>query len=212
MGRGGAAGRLCPGLRRRGRGRSSPNRFALAEVERFSLAPGPRLVGGGPPRGSGALPVPGLPSGAVRRRGPAPGSRPTSRPGGPGGGRRLRPGRPDVRAIKEALEEFGGISRGFESRGSYRGVTLVDDEAPGPLAVGEALAVAREVFGRRRLWAAYRPGPVGDASWPLASEFAEADRVWIIDEEGPSARLDGRGAGGGAGRGGHCGRSGGGAR
>src|SRR5206468_424162 len=35
-------------------------------------------------------------------------------------------------AIKEALEEFDGVSRGFESRGSYRGVTLVDDEASGP--------------------------------------------------------------------------------
>ena len=91
------------------------------------------------------------------------------------------------RAIKEALEEFGGVSRGFESRGSYRGVTLVDDEAPGPLAVGEALALAREVFGRRRLCAAYRPAPGGDGSWPLPSEFAAADRVWIVDEEGPTA-------------------------
>ena len=98
-------------------------------------------------------------------------------------------GRVDLnsRAIKEALEEFGGISRGFESRGSYRGVTLVDDEAPGALAVGEALTVAREVFGRRRLCAAYRPGPSGESPWPIASEFAEADRVWVVDEEGSSA-------------------------
>jgi UDP-N-acetylmuramate--alanine ligase len=98
-------------------------------------------------------------------------------------------GRVDLtaRAIKEALEEFGGISRGFESRGSYRGVTLVDDDAPGPRAVGEALAVAREVFGRRRLCAAYRAEPGWDGSWPVASEFAAADRVWIVDEEGRSA-------------------------
>jgi UDP-N-acetylmuramate--alanine ligase len=98
-------------------------------------------------------------------------------------------GRVDLtsRAIKEGLEEFGGVSRGFESRGSYRGVTLVDDEALGPLAVGEALAVAREVFGRRKLHAAYRPLQDSNGSWPLPSEFVEADRVWIIDEEGPSA-------------------------
>ncbi len=90
------------------------------------------------------------------------------------------------RAIKEALEEFAGVSRGFESRGSYRGVTLVDDEASGPLAVAEALAIAREVFGRRRLHAVYRPGPSGRGSWPMPTEFAEADRVLIVDEAGPS--------------------------
>ncbi len=98
-------------------------------------------------------------------------------------------GRVDLtsRAIKEGLEEFGGVSRGFESRGSYRGVTLVDDEALGPLAVGEALTVAREVFGRRKLHAAYRPARDSSGSWPMPAEFVEADRVWIIDEEGPSA-------------------------
>jgi UDP-N-acetylmuramate--alanine ligase len=100
-------------------------------------------------------------------------------------------GRVDLtcRAMKEALEEFGGISRGFESRGSYRGVTLVDDEADGPRGVGDALAVAREAFGPRRLCAAYRHPPGGDLSWPPPSEFAEADRVWIIDGDGPSGPL-----------------------
>jgi UDP-N-acetylmuramate--alanine ligase len=94
-------------------------------------------------------------------------------------------GRVDLssREIKEGLEEFTGVSRGFESRGTYRGVTLVDDEALGPQAVGETLAVAREVFGRRRLLAAYRPS---GGSWPLPPEFVDADLVWIIDEEGPT--------------------------
>ena len=98
-------------------------------------------------------------------------------------------GRVDLttRAIKEALEEFGGISRGFESRGSFRGVTLVDDEGLEPLAVGEALGLAREVFGRRRLCAAYRPDPDCDSFGPDPSEFSAADRVWVIDEEGPTA-------------------------
>ncbi len=63
----------------------------------------------------------------------------------------------------------------------------MDDEAFGPLAVGEALAVAREVFGRRRLHAAYRPIPDSNGDWPIPAEFIEADRVWIIDEEGPTA-------------------------
>jgi UDP-N-acetylmuramate--alanine ligase len=90
------------------------------------------------------------------------------------------------RAMKEALEEFGGISRGFESRGSYRGVTLVDDEAEDPRGVGDALAVAREAYGTRKIRAAYRPPSADDAWWPLPSEFVQADQVWVIDGEGPS--------------------------
>jgi len=85
-------------------------------------------------------------------------------------------------AIKAALEEFEGVSRGFESRGSYRGVTLVDDEAPGPAGAGEALGVARLVFGRRKLRAAYRPEAAGLA--PPASSFLAADSILIIDEPG----------------------------
>lgn len=89
----------------------------------------------------------------------------------------------DCRAIKEGLEEFAGISRGFESRGSYRGVTLVDDEADGPGGVGEALGTAREVHGRRRLCAAYRHPSGQGKPWPDSSEFSQADRVWIVDRE-----------------------------
>ncbi|WP_435007120.1 Mur ligase domain-containing protein [Tundrisphaera lichenicola] len=97
-------------------------------------------------------------------------------------------GRVDLtaRAIKEALEEFDGVSRGFESRGSYRGVTLVDDEAIGTRAVAEALEVAREVFGRRRICAVFRPDPRSTQVGPAAAEFTEADLVLIIDEEGLS--------------------------
>ncbi len=101
-------------------------------------------------------------------------------------------GRVDLttRAIKEALEEFGGISRGFESRGSYRGVTLVDDEADGPSSRGRGPGGGprglRSAEALRRL-----PPAAGGATPPgrPASEFAEADRVWIIDGEGPSGPL-----------------------
>lgn len=93
-----------------------------------------------------------------------------------------------ARGIKEALEDFTGVSRGFESRGSYRGVTLLDDEACTPPAVGEVLDLARRVHGRRRLCVAYRPGPAeASEAWPLGSvvaAFAPADRVWVLDEGG----------------------------
>lgn len=84
--------------------------------------------------------------------------------------------------IKEGLEEFSGLARDFESRGSYRGVTLVDDEGRDAPAVAEALAVGRQVFGPRRLWAVYGPEQEGltpqDAERYL-SAFGRADRVLI---------------------------------
>jgi UDP-N-acetylmuramate--alanine ligase len=55
--------------------------------------------------------------------------------------------------IKQGLEEFTGVSRDFESRGSYRGVTLIDDDGDSPTAVGHTLRLGRRVFGERRIWA-----------------------------------------------------------
>ena len=84
--------------------------------------------------------------------------------------------------IKEGLEEFSGLARDFESRGSYRGVTLVDDEGRDAPAVAEALTVGRQVFGPRRLWAVYGPGQAGltpeDTERYLCA-FGRADRVLI---------------------------------
>jgi UDP-N-acetylmuramate--alanine ligase len=86
--------------------------------------------------------------------------------------------------IKQGLEEFAGLSRDFESRGSYRGVTLVDDDGEGASAVAEALAIGREAFGSRRLWAAFLV-PAGAVSVGdeerLVAALAGADRILISE-------------------------------
>jgi UDP-N-acetylmuramate--alanine ligase len=85
--------------------------------------------------------------------------------------------------IKQGLEEFEGRTRDFESRGSYRGVTLVDDDGQDPSTVAEVLAIGREVYSGRRLWAVYgcEPG-VGlcDDAERMAVALAAADHVVII--------------------------------
>lgn len=88
--------------------------------------------------------------------------------------------------IKHGLEEFAGVSRDFESRGSYRGVTLVDDDGGDPSAISESLAVARQMFGTRRLWAVFRPDASGWApedAGKFAAAFAAADRVILMEGE-----------------------------
>ena len=86
--------------------------------------------------------------------------------------------------IRQGLEEFTGLSRDFESLGSFRGVTLVDDEAGDAASIQEALAIARDSFGGRRLWAvcsapAAPPGPVECRRF--LSAVAVADRVLIVE-------------------------------
>ncbi len=86
--------------------------------------------------------------------------------------------------IREGLEEFTGVSRDFESRGSYRGVTLVDDDSRDPVTIAESLATGRQVFGSRRLrvvfWTnstEWSPEDVGRYTYALSS----ADHVVIMD-------------------------------
>ncbi len=80
-----------------------------------------------------------------------------------------------LESITEGLEEFAGVSRGFECRGSYRGVTLLDDDAADPGEVDEAIALARRIHGPRRLWAVVAANLVEQVEvlWP-------ADRVMIV--------------------------------
>ena len=86
------------------------------------------------------------------------------------------------RLIKDRLEDFSGVRRGFESRGSFRGATLVDDEALGSGGVGDALGLAREVFGRRTLRVVYLPhDPADPLEAPRAAEFERADHLILID-------------------------------
>ena len=127
---------------------------------RVALARAGRTTGGGPTSAR---------TGAVTASAPSTGAGSPSRSGSRCPGRRNVLGalaavaacdRLDVpaAAIKQGLEEFAGVSRDFESRGSYRGVTLVDDEGDGPVGRrrGPGARPARS-FGGRRLWAVYRP-------------------------------------------------------
>jgi UDP-N-acetylmuramate--alanine ligase len=83
-----------------------------------------------------------------------------------------------TREVKQALEEFAGVSRGFESRGSYRGVTLVDDDSVEALDVAEAVNLARTVHGNRRLWVIF--APAGPPRVETVFALSYADHVLIV--------------------------------
>jgi UDP-N-acetylmuramate--alanine ligase len=88
-----------------------------------------------------------------------------------------------AREIKEGLEEFSGMARGLECRGSFRGVTLVDDRAQDPGGVAESLACCRRAYGRRRLRAVLRTDWVPEATggWEaFVPALAEARDVLLV--------------------------------
>ena len=84
-----------------------------------------------------------------------------------------------IRTIKQALEDFAGVSRTFESRGSYRGVTLVDDDSIEAIDVAAALELARALHGRRRVWTVFSPG--GPPHQETISALSTADRLTLLE-------------------------------
>jgi len=98
-----------------------------------------------------------------------------------------------IREIKQGLEEFVGLSRDFESRGSYRGVTLLDDEGRDPESISETLANVRRRFGNRPIRAVVcvgegsRTAGMGTA---YSAALAAADQVLVIEGERAGDRRD----------------------
>jgi len=79
-------------------------------------------------------------------------------------------------AIRSSLSDFAGLKRRFDVLGSWRGVTLIDDYAHHPTAVATTLQTARELYGRRRIWAAFQPHQVSRTR-ALMPDFARSFRL-----------------------------------
>jgi len=105
----------------------------------------------------------------------------------------------DVDRALKGLAQFGGVGRRFESVGSARGVTIVDDYAHHPSEVAATIAAARQRFPDARVVAVFQPHLfsrtklLGDA---LGAALAAADRVVVTEiyaaREAPLAGVSGR--------------------
>lgn len=86
--------------------------------------------------------------------------------------------------IRDAIEDFRGCHRRFEIRGSWRGVTIIDDYAHHPSEIRATLRAAREMFPTRRIWAVFQPHQLSRTR-ALFDEFAQAfgdvDRLILTD-------------------------------
>jgi UDP-N-acetylmuramate--alanine ligase len=73
--------------------------------------------------------------------------------------------------VAEGLARFEGVRRRFEFKGTWEGITFLDDYAHHPTEVEATLTAARERFGRRRLWCLFQPHQVSRTR-ALFGEFA----------------------------------------
>ena len=84
-------------------------------------------------------------------------------------------------ALAKGLATFRGVQRRLEVKGTEGGVTVVDDFAHHPTAVGETIRGARGRFPGRRLWAVFEPrsitGGRADFAPAYRTALAGADAV-----------------------------------
>jgi UDP-N-acetylmuramate: L-alanyl-gamma-D-glutamyl-meso-diaminopimelate ligase len=76
--------------------------------------------------------------------------------------------------IAEGLRAFKGVKRRLEVVGTANGVTVFDDFAHHPTAVGETLAALRAAHPAARLWAVFEPRSASSCRRVFQHDFARA--------------------------------------
>jgi UDP-N-acetylmuramate: L-alanyl-gamma-D-glutamyl-meso-diaminopimelate ligase len=80
----------------------------------------------------------------------------------------------DRERIRLALKRFSGVKRRLEIVGTADGVTVYDDFAHHPTAVGETLAGLRASSTEARIWAIFEPRSASSCRRVFQDDFAQA--------------------------------------
>jgi UDP-N-acetylmuramate--alanine ligase len=84
--------------------------------------------------------------------------------------------------IAEALDQFRGVGRRFESRGEVGGVRVIDDYGHHPTEIAATLAAARQSGGRVLVvFQPHRYSRTAALQEEFGRCFGDADRVWVLD-------------------------------
>ncbi len=88
-----------------------------------------------------------------------------------------------VSAIQEAIASYSGVDRRFQTRGSARGVTVIDDYGHHPTEIRATLAAA-QLCGFQRIHAVFQPHRFTRTQHLMdefAKSFHQADAVYVLD-------------------------------
>ncbi|GMV33736.1 MAG: UDP-N-acetylmuramate--L-alanine ligase [Chloroflexi bacterium] len=84
----------------------------------------------------------------------------------------------------EALGQFTGTGRRFETRGEPKGVLLIDDYAHHPTEIRATLAAAKARYPERRIWAVWQPHTYSRTQtllYDFSRAFNDADEVLVTE-------------------------------
>jgi UDP-N-acetylmuramate: L-alanyl-gamma-D-glutamyl-meso-diaminopimelate ligase len=73
-----------------------------------------------------------------------------------------------------SLKRFKGVRRRMQHRGTVRGISVYDDFAHHPTAIGETLAGVRSAYPYRRIWAIFEPRSATSCRRVFQADFARA--------------------------------------
>jgi len=88
--------------------------------------------------------------------------------------------------IRKALEDFKGVARRFELVGKIGKMQIFDDYAHHPQEIKATLAMAKDIFPKRKIWVCFQPHTFSRTK-ALFSEFVQAlknapvDRIFLLD-------------------------------
>ncbi len=89
----------------------------------------------------------------------------------------------DVESIRTALDQFRGVDRRFQLRGSAGGVSVIDDYGHHPTEIKATLAAARQC-GFRKIHVIFQPhrySRTRDLMEEFTSAFNDADSLFVLD-------------------------------
>jgi UDP-N-acetylmuramate--alanine ligase len=88
-----------------------------------------------------------------------------------------------VEAIRTALDQFRGVDRRFQLRGSAAGVSVIDDYGHHPTEIKATLAAARQCgFGKIHvIFQPHRYTRTRDLLEEFTTAFADADSLFVLD-------------------------------
>jgi UDP-N-acetylmuramate--alanine ligase len=88
-----------------------------------------------------------------------------------------------VDAIRTALDQFRGVDRRFQLRGTAAGVSVIDDYGHHPTEIKATLAAARQC-GFRKIHVIFQPHRytrTRDLMEEFANAFTDADSLFVLD-------------------------------
>lgn len=91
------------------------------------------------------------------------------------------PSRELIAASKRALEKFSGASRRFEIKGTFDGITVIDDYAHHPTEIRAVLTTARERFPLKKIWVVFQPHTFTRTKY-LFNDFVKVFKEGLSDE------------------------------